>query len=178
MATTIWKPRTTPLHEAAEAGNVEEVKRLLESSMRAGTLTCDNVTPLHLAAHEGRLEVVMLLVDHEVNLDVRDFSGWTPLFNATSHGHLAVVEYLIRHGANPHGFDSDGRCILHLAAKHLDVLELLLPQTGDLVNQMDRNGRTPLDVATGGNCFGCVALLETHHAGPGCKRKDEDDYLA
>lgn len=158
------RPKSTPLHEAASLGNMEAVTRLLESGISPNQLTNESVTPLHLAAKEGHLDIVRLLTARVSNIDVHDFSGWTPLFAAVSRGHLEVVKHLLAHGADPDSVDSDGRCILHLAAKNPAMLEFLIPLVPSRLNYPDRAGSTPLDVAERLNAYSGIAVLKGHRA--------------
>ena len=45
---------TTPLHEAAQTGNVEQIKRLLSSGADVNAKARGGFTPLHSAATRGR----------------------------------------------------------------------------------------------------------------------------
>ena len=56
-------PGPANLHAAAAAGNVEEVRRLLDREAAIDAQTKDGETPLHRAAYNGRTAVVALLLD-------------------------------------------------------------------------------------------------------------------
>jgi ankyrin repeat protein len=89
------------IHEAAENGDLETVKRLisqnpalLEAPDREGK------TPLHYAAAKGHLNVVEFLVSKGANVNARNSSGATPLYLAKGFGRKEVVEFLTKHGGS------------------------------------------------------------------------------
>ena len=90
----------TPLHDAANQGEVETVRILLEfgakvDAKRAG----DKTTPLHWAAIVGHLEVVKVLVASKANVNEKDAEGLTPLDYAVRNNQQEVARYLRSIGA-------------------------------------------------------------------------------
>ncbi len=75
------RPKT--IWDAAEAGNVAVVERLLAQGVSPNVADPDGDTPLHFAE---TVEVARLLLDHGAELETRDSSGWTPLFWAVAFG--------------------------------------------------------------------------------------------
>jgi len=73
----------------------------------------------------------------------------TALYWATKCGHDRVVNALIQAGAN---FDLlfHGKHLIHIAAKngHFRIIDLLLKKKPALLNQVDKEGKTPLHWAT------------------------------
>ena len=96
------------LHDAASAGDIGKVKRLLDKGARLNVRNIEGFAPLHIAAFTGHTEVVKLLVAAGAEVDVRDRYGQTPLLLAASEGRLSVVEVLIRNGADVNAKASDG----------------------------------------------------------------------
>jgi lysophospholipase len=84
----------------AGAGDLAEVRRLIESGADVNAGDYDGRTALHLAASEGRLEVVRLLVERGARIDARDRWGGTPLTDALRHGHKDVAHLLFARGAS------------------------------------------------------------------------------
>eukprot|EP00300_Choanocystis_sp_HF-7_P008869 c1614_g1_i1.p1 GENE.c1614_g1_i1~~c1614_g1_i1.p1 ORF type:complete len:213 (+),score=31.32 c1614_g1_i1:109-747(+) len=82
----------TPLHVAAQLGDVELVRTLLTQwRIPAEAKTNAGSTPLHFAAMEGQTGTMSVLISEaSVNANARDMNGWTPL-------HLAA--YDLRHEA-------------------------------------------------------------------------------
>jgi hypothetical protein len=88
------------LHAAAEEGNIDIVKSLLERGVDINSRNADIQTPLHRAAAKGNVDVVRLLIERGAEVDSRDMWGWTPLHTASRYGHLEVSRVLVDHGAN------------------------------------------------------------------------------
>jgi ankyrin repeat protein len=60
------------LHAAAEEGNIDTVKSLLERGVDINAAMQDNQTPLDRAAAKGKVDVVRLLVERGAEVDSRD----------------------------------------------------------------------------------------------------------
>ena len=92
----------TPLHKAANNGDIEEVKLLLSSHFLSdfGETHLVNeidekygATPLYLAAEQGHHEVVeLLLAQRAVEVNKADKDGFTPLCTSAWWGHDRVVQ--------------------------------------------------------------------------------------
>ena len=81
--------RTTPLHCTAEEGNLKQVKRHLQKSLKdLDVRNKSGKTALNLASDKGHLLVVKALVEAGANLDLKDESGWTALMWAARHKRL------------------------------------------------------------------------------------------
>ena len=74
----------TPLHEAAEAGEVRRLESLLADGAQADARNDDGETPLHLAAGSGHGAVTGLLLDGGAEVDATEESGYTPLHEAVT----------------------------------------------------------------------------------------------
>eukprot|EP00968_Pinguiococcus_pyrenoidosus_P025990 scaffold7044_cov216-Pinguiococcus_pyrenoidosus.AAC.15 len=139
----------TPLHDAAERGDVEEVVRLVgEGADKEAKERWEGTTPLNIAADEGHLEVVQFLLDRGADTEAATTNGTTPLNSAAWKGHLEVVQALLDRGADKEAADNDGRTPLYIAAKkgHLKVVQALLDR-GANKDAANENGWTPLNVA-------------------------------
>ena len=67
------------LHAAAEEGNINAVKSLLERGVDIDGRNARYETPLDRAAEKGHVDVVRLLVERGAEVDSCDERGWTPL---------------------------------------------------------------------------------------------------
>ena len=93
----------TPLHLAAEKGNVAFIKALRETDRELWELLTklgDNFgnLPVHTAAAEGQIQVLELFKDQ---LNEKNGEGNTPLHKAVERNRKETVEFLLLNGANP-----------------------------------------------------------------------------
>lgn len=86
----------SPLHRAAQSGDTEAVRMLLEAGAEASAGAREGVaTPLHLAAGSGCVPVVRLLLSHGADAGaVEAGTGATPLGWAEFGGHAGAAELL------------------------------------------------------------------------------------
>lgn len=122
----------TPLHAAAERGHYECIEMLLDAGASACVETSqEKITPLHLSSQEGHYRCMELLLSEGVAVDAATLSGnMTPICLACQ-GHAECTKLLLDWGANPNHIYED-----------VDVLP-----------------KTPLMVATEGDCVDCVKIL-------------------
>ena len=139
---------STPLHRAAQNGNIEEVRRLLENGADVNAQANNGSTPLHAAAEEGQREVVQLLLDGGADIEVRDMFGDRPLHMAAEEGQREVVECLVKNGADVNAQADNGSTPLHEAVLygHLVVVGYLINAGAD-IQLTDNFGQTPLHLA-------------------------------
>ena len=154
----------TPLHTAAQSGDVDKVRELLEGGKY--DVNCVDEygwTPLHEAASEGHLGVVRLLIsEFKADVNIHNKSGLTPLHWAASEGHLGVVRVLISEfKADVNVHNDSGLTPLHGAASrgHLDVVRVLISEFKADVNVQDISGDTPLHKAAPRGHLGVVRVL-------------------
>ena len=132
----------------------------------------DGGTALLVAAQYGYSDIVRLLTNNDrtdINKELPD-TGLTPLIIASMNGHKSVVEILLAHPAIlvNKGLHTSGVTALVAAVKneHYPVVELLLKFQQIDVNQGQKNGKSPLIVASNStSSLGVEMLL----AKPGIK---------
>ena len=107
----------TPLHDAAMAGDLPEVLRLLGTTANPSAQDDDGWTPLHFAAQEWRVDVAEALLAAGADANAKDAHGNTPLFRAVfnSHGRGELIAALRRRGADPNVENRHGVTPLGLA---------------------------------------------------------------
>jgi hypothetical protein len=163
----------TPLSLAAEQGNLDLVKLLLNAG--AGINTRDNrcyFSPLHWAALEGRKSTVEFLLENGAEVNVSDSSATTTyctgLSVAAARGHKEIVKLLLENGADIDLFGlKNGWTALNLSAGygHKAVVKLLLDWGADPNAVNPYTKQTPLYYATAGGHLDVVRFLLEHGGG-------------
>jgi ankyrin repeat protein len=124
----VSKP-TLSLHEAAEKGNLEQVKAHLAQGVDINGLDRDKMAALHYAAFNGHKDLMEFLLENGAGLDVKGQEGGvTALHLAATRGHRDIVKFLIEKGATLHAKDHYGRTPIHYAKSfnQTKIMELLL----------------------------------------------------
>ena len=109
------------LHFAANAGQFEICKFIIENVSNKCLKDGNGQIPLHFAAKNGSLEVCMLLWENCEEKNVPDNFGWTPLHVAARHGHLDVYNFILGNLDEKEPLDNDGQSPIAFA-KHSKCL--------------------------------------------------------
>lgn len=152
----------TPLHEAAEAGDLLPLEMLLETGAFVDAVDKNNWTPLRVANWMGNTEVALALLAAGATQDAATREGWSRLRRAAWEGRADVVEALLAAGATVDEFDVVGATPLYMAAweGHEKVVAVLLA-AGASVDAARRKGWTPLRrAAWAGHTEVVAALLD------------------
>ena len=144
------------LHQAAAAGEIEQVKSLLAEGTDVNSRDESGRTPLHLASLNNHASVAQALIAKDAYLDVKDKNGRTPLALAALEGRTATAELLIAKGANVNAEDVDGNTPIHLASIPVEyqsrrqaIIRRLIANGGN-VNARNAKGQAAAHVAAGG----------------------------
>jgi cytohesin len=131
----------TSIYEAAEEGQIEEVKKLLPADVNTKTKFME--TPLHFAAENGQKEVAELLIDK--GADVNANAKWerTPLHAAAKTGQKDIIELLIVADANVNAKDFENKTPLD------EAIQLKRTETADLLRK--HGGKTGEELKAEGN---------------------------
>jgi len=116
-------------------------------------------TLLHMAALDGNLTTVRSLLLSGDHINAKDTFGYTPLHLAANKGYTEIVRFLLDQGANAYAVEYNGLSALHLASLHghMPVVNLLLQRTD--VNIKDKDGYSPLFLATRSQNIHIVEVL-------------------
>ena len=154
--------KTNPLHEAAQAGDLDSVNHFLAAphAVAVDAKDDDGETPLHKAAAAGRLSVVATLIAAGANVTVKSLYGDAPLHFAV-YGGVAVVATLIAEGAAVDMRGENGWTALHHAAYGgYSAVAAALIAAGAAVDLRENNGdETPLYQAAERGHLSVVAAL-------------------
>ncbi len=147
-ATTLGgAPADSPVADAAERGDLEEVRSLLRDGADANAAQNDGMTALHWAAANGDAEIArtLLFAGATVRAATR-LGGYTPLHLAARSGDVEVAGILLDAGADPDAFTTTGVTAMHFAADAdaAGVVAALAEHGGEVDARDGFSERTPL----------------------------------
>jgi len=155
-------PLEAPVADAAERGDLEEVRALLRQGADVNTAQSDGMTALHWAARNNDVEIVKTLLYAGATFRATTrLGGYTPLHLASRGGHTEAAELILAAGADPDVFTSTGVTALHFAADAdaAGVIEALAAHGGDLDARDSFAERTPLMFAAVRGADAAVSAL-------------------
>ncbi len=130
----------TPLHLAAQNGNLEVAKVLLASNADVNAREMFNSTALHIVAWSGNTAFAGYLIEKGADVNAKDRFG-TPLISALED-HRDMVELLLNNKADVHMKSPDGFAPIHLAGNK-EIAQILFDHGAGL-EMSGYHGRTPL----------------------------------
>ncbi|MGO8915007.1 MAG: ankyrin repeat domain-containing protein [Stellaceae bacterium] len=114
-----------PLDYAANFGNTEMIKLMLDAGARIDYRDKLGATALHWAAQGGSAEAITLLVQAKASVDAINRQGITPLMLAAGANKGEAVKALLKAGADPKKQDFTGRDAMGYAAGRPNALRAL-----------------------------------------------------
>lgn len=159
--------RKTPLHVAADHGQVDLVEFLLANSADVHHRTPRGETPLHYAIHYAStnkpIDVVQILLAHQADINAADQSGLTPLHLAAWYGNARLTKLLVERGAVVHCNTPLGVTPLHSAvgSNSIATVNILLKKSAD-PNFPDCSGITPCHLAAHADTPYILVMLLAH----------------
>ena len=142
------KRRKTPLDYAVSRRNDALVELLLAKGAHTGKeLRAE--TDIHYAAANGYADAVKRFIENGGDENGGDKGGYTALQYAAYNGYIEVVRVLVESKADVNAAaNKPKKSALHYAAqKGRKEIALLLLDKGADVNELDKAGRTALDIA-------------------------------
>eukprot|EP00435_Cladocopium_sp_Y103_P057989 s1264_g20.t1 len=149
-----------PLGDAAEAGNLELVKKLLKGrgKLKVHDTNDYGETPLIRATRNNHIEVAKLLIS--AGADPNQIGGrQSPLMVAAYHGHVELMKLLLGAFAKVDLRVRLGVTALFNALKHPEAVKVLLDAKADVNTVADYDKKTPLHQAARHGFAEAVKLL-------------------
>jgi ankyrin repeat protein len=131
--TTTQANAKSPSHDAAERGDLENVRTLLQAD--PGLVSSKDEyggTPLHWAAQMGQKAMAELRLSNSADANAKDNDARTPLHWAAETGQKDIIQLLLANKAEINAKANNGMTALHLAEQngHKDVAELMRQHGG------------------------------------------------
>jgi hypothetical protein len=124
------------LHDAADSGQVDELRRLLtvcslDVDSRADWNGSRDTALMAAAASPSAGEAVAFLLESGAAVDAQNDEGWAAIHFAAKNGRKDVLEKLLARGASAtlKCGDGEGACVLAEKGKHEECLALLREHT-------------------------------------------------
>jgi hypothetical protein len=133
------------LRSAAAAGELSQLRALLDSGAALDGRDGRDWAALHHAVIAGKADAAALLLERGADPNARGQFDLTPLHWAALKGRADLVKLLVRRGARLDARDLWGCTPMHLAADAKVVAALV--ELGAEVNPVDLRGMTPLHLA-------------------------------
>ena len=125
-----WRPDSGVIRDCACRGDIEGVKKCLESGESIETRSSYGhlyETPLIVAADYGHYDLVKYLLRKGADVNAVSKQGWTALIHACRNNDVKIIRLLVDHGAGM-GRESDAWTPLTMCARmgHLSSFTCLL----------------------------------------------------
>ena len=146
---------------ASERGDLDEIRRLLDSGVKAGAILRGDGTPLIAAARAGRLDAIEMLLDAGADVNRGVQGDGNALIMAAKEGHLDAVRFLLDRGADiDAGVPGDGNALIMAAgAGHLDVVRFLVDKGANIEKVVPGDENPLIHASEGGQAAVARYLL-------------------
>ena len=153
----------TALHLAAQEGQLEICKFIIESTEDKNPRSDKGITPFYVAAQFGHFKVCKFIMNYLEDKNPQIDDTFTPLHEAAFQGHLKICEMILDEIVDKNPTETkDGFTPLHIAAQegHLEICKLIVKYLIDK-NPKKNDGVTPLhSAASKGQMEVCRFLIE------------------
>ena len=97
---TMCRPTTADVFEAAEKGNINDIRHFIANGANVNTPTKNGRTPVYFAAQNGHVHCIEVLVANGADVNTPNKWGQTPVSAAEEYRHGDCVKILRQHGAD------------------------------------------------------------------------------
>src|SRR5262245_5718560 len=134
-----------PLADAAEKGDLAQLRGLLAKQADVNAPQADGMTALHWMAHHGDAAAVKQLLAAGASAKAASRYGVTPLSLACAGGNKEIVAALLAAGADPNSALPGGETALMIASRtgRIGTVQVLIDK-GANVNAREQKGQTAL----------------------------------
>jgi ankyrin repeat protein len=148
-----------------QEGQLEVARMLIERGVDVSAQDKDGQTPLHLASQRGQLELARMLIEHDADVSAQDKDGKTPLHLASqgaqnNDGQTSWVSFGNGNDLPPFLSPLPRR---DLDSGHPDIARMLIERGAD-VSAQDKDGRTPMYLASQAGELTIIRILVVHGA--------------
>jgi beta-lactamase regulating signal transducer with metallopeptidase domain len=158
------------LYEAANEGEFEQVKELVQAGANVSAIIDGDGSPLIGAARSGRIDIARYLLDQGADPNGAVEGDGSPLINAAQRGRLDQVQLLVERGADVNlAVQGDENPLMNAAeGGHLAIVQYLVSKGADVhariyTDRYDGTGewRTALSQARKNRRYEVVKYLES-----------------
>ena len=151
-----------PVADAAEQGDRETVRALLQQGLDVNAAQGGGTTALHWAARANDVEMAEMLLYAGANVRATTRLGaHTPLLFASKHGNASMVETLLAAGADANDATTTGATALMFASASgsVEAARLLLDREPDVNARESSGGQTALMFAAANGRHRVIEVL-------------------
>ena len=113
-------PDREDLFNAASAGNIQQISKLLSQGLDINVSNRERETALHMATARGHYETVMFLVKNGAYVNAPTVKNWIPLHHAVRFRHPNIANFLMKRGSSAQARTSDGLTAIDMANNNRD----------------------------------------------------------
>lgn len=158
----------TPLYLGALYYHDSVVEYLIKKGAGLNVKNNSGRTPFHrFCGLRGRIKLIKMSAEKGADIHTRDNDNKTTLHTAVETWDKNVVRFLMESGVNKNTQDNKGKTALHYAVQNgsyfLDLIKEMIEKGADITIK-DKEGKTPLDLASEGKHKEIIELLKTKGA--------------
>ncbi|KAM7069870.1 transient receptor potential cation channel subfamily A member 1 [Acridotheres tristis] len=161
--TKVDELNATPLHHAAEGGQIELMQLIIDDSSCEVLNVMDSSgnTPLHWATKKNQVESVRLLLSRGANPNILNSNMMAPLHMAVQSLHNEIVKILVQHSSTDVNLEGEAGNTPIIVACYKDNPEALtlLIENGGKICKRNKTGCMPIHAAAFSGAKTCMEIL-------------------